>query len=180
MGIIFALCGLGKVAWAKGDYDLATTRFNESLMMLPEKAPNLAKFNALFGLGRVAQSRGDYAAARAYYGEVLGIYRQQTSHPFRWTSIRTFLAVVAYPLDALAILATVGHQMDYGACLFGAVEAIYPTLRYERSAVEWAEHDQTVTVVRAALGEKAFAAAWEKGQRMTVEEAIAYSLKELL
>jgi non-specific serine/threonine protein kinase len=180
MGIIFALCGLGKVAWAKGDYDLATTRYKESLMRLPEKAPKLAKFNALFGLGRVAQSRGDYAAARAYYVEVLGIYRQRTSHPFRWTSIRTFVAVVAYPLDTLAILATVQHQMDHAARMFGAVDVIYPALRYEMSAVERAEHDQAVTIVRAGLGEKAFAAAWEKGHRMTVYEAIAYSLKESL
>ena len=177
--IIFGLCGLGKVAWAKGDYDLARTRFKESLMLLPEKAPDLAKFNALFGLGRVAQSRGDYVEARAYYGEVFEIYRQRTSHPSRWTSIQTFMAVVAYPLDALAILATVQHQMDHAACLFGAVDAIYPALRYEMSAVERAEHDQTVSVVRATLGEKAFAAAWEKGHKMTVDEAIAYSFKEL-
>jgi predicted ATPase len=179
MGIISALYGLGKVAWAKGDYDLARTRFTESLMRLPEKAPNLAKFNALFGLGRVAQSRGDYVEARAYYSEVFGIYRQRTSDPFRWTSIRSFLAVVAYPLDALAILATVQHQMDYATCLFGAVDAIYPALRYERLAVESAAHDKAVATARAALGEKAFAAAWEKGQKMTSDEAIAYSFKEL-
>jgi predicted ATPase/tetratricopeptide (TPR) repeat protein len=179
MNISIALCGLGKLAWAKGDYDLATKRCQESLMVLPETAPNLAKFNALFGLGRVAQSRGDSSGARAYYDEVLRICRQRTTHPFHCTSIKTFNAVVAYPLDALAILATVQHQMDYSACLFGAVEAIYPALCYERPAVERAEHDKSVAVVRAALGEKAFAAAWERGQKMTVDEAIAYSFEEL-
>jgi predicted ATPase/tetratricopeptide (TPR) repeat protein len=179
-GIIFALCGLGKVAWAEGDYELARTRFKESLVKLPEKAPDLAKFNALFGLGRVAQSRGDYAASRAYYVEVLGIYRQRTSHLFRWTSIQTFMAVVAYPVDALAILATAQRQMDHAACLFGAVEAIYPALRYEMSAVERAEHDQAVNVARAALGEKAFAEAWDQGHRMTIDEIIAYACKDLL
>jgi tetratricopeptide (TPR) repeat protein len=179
MSIIIALCGLGKVAWAKGDYELATTRFKESLRRLPEKAPDLARFDALFGLGRVAQSSGDTVEARAYYHEVLGIYKQRTSHPLHGSRIKTFRAVVAYPLDALAILATVQHQMDYAACLFGAVDAMYPALRYERPAVERAEHDKSVAVVRAALGEKTFAAIWEKGQRMTVDEAIGYSFKEL-
>jgi tetratricopeptide (TPR) repeat protein len=177
--IVFALCGLGKVAWAKGDYDLATTKFKESLIRLPEKAPDLARFSALFGLGRVAQSRGDSAEARACYGEVLGIYRERTFHPFLWTSIRTFKAVVAYPVDALALLAAAQDQMEHAARLFGAVDAIYPALLYEMSAVERAEHDRAVTVARAALGEKAFAAAWEKGHNMTVDEVIAYSLQEL-
>jgi predicted ATPase len=179
MGQSIALCGLGKIAWIKGDYDLAAKRFQESLTRLPEKAPDLAKFHALYGLGRVAQSRGENVATRAYYGEVLGIYRQRTPHRFRWTSIRTFKAVVAYPLDALALLATAEQQMEHAARLFGAVEAIYPALRYEMSAAERAEHDQAVTVVRAALGERAFAAAWEKGHNMTLEETIAYGLQEL-
>jgi non-specific serine/threonine protein kinase len=178
MGKVIALCGLGKAAWVKGDYDLARKRFQDSLMMLPEKAPDLAKFNALYGLGRVAQSRGEYATARAYYTDVLGIYRQRTAHPFRWTSIKTFMAVVAFPLDALAVLAAAEHRMKQAACLFGAVDVMYPALRYEMSAAERAEHDRAVTAVRAALGEKKFAAAWKKGQAMSVDEAIAYSLED--
>jgi tetratricopeptide (TPR) repeat protein len=177
-GIIFGLGGLGKVAWSKRDYDLATTRFKESLLMLPEKAPDIAKFNAFVGLGRVAQSRGDIVEARAYYREVLGIYRQRTAHPSRWTSIKTRKALVAYPLDALAVLAAAQGQLEHAACLFGAVEAIYPALRYEMPAVERAERDQAVAAVRAALGKRAFAEAGEKGHRMTVDEAIAYALKE--
>jgi hypothetical protein len=37
---------------------------------------------------------------------------------------------------------------------------------------------EALTAAREALGDEAFAAAWAEGQRMTLEEAIAYALEE--
>jgi hypothetical protein len=38
--------------------------------------------------------------------------------------------------------------------------------------------DQAVAVARATLGEEAFAAAWEEGKKMTLDEVVAYALAE--
>jgi hypothetical protein len=41
-----------------------------------------------------------------------------------------------------------------------------------------AEHDRSVTAVRAALGQEAFAAAWAAGRAMTLEDAIRDALAQ--
>ena len=68
--------------------------------------------------------------------------------------------------------------MGRAARLFGAAESLYIPLRFEMSAKERAEHDQAVAAARAALGEEAFAAAWEEGKRMTLEQVVNYALDE--
>jgi len=71
------------------------------------------------------------------------------------------------------------NQPSRAAHLFGASEILYPPLRFEMSAKEREEHDQAVASARAALGEEAFAKAWEEGSKLTLNEAVAYALKEL-
>jgi hypothetical protein len=46
------------------------------------------------------------------------------------------------------------------------------------SAKERAEHDQAIVTARTALGEEAFAAAWEEGKKMTLDEVVEYALRE--
>jgi hypothetical protein len=48
------------------------------------------------------------------------------------------------------------------------------------SAVERAEHNRAVNAVRAWLGEDMFAAAWEKGHRMTVDEALQVVIQQII
>ncbi len=42
-----------------------------------------------------------------------------------------------------------------------------------------ADYDRIVATVRAQLGEEAFAAAWEAGRAMTLDDAIAEALRDL-
>jgi len=81
-------------------------------------------------------------------------------------------------LEGLAILASAQNQMERAARLIGAAETLYPPLRFEMSAKARVEHDQAVAAARAALGKEAFTAAWGKGKKMTLDQAIAYALKE--
>lgn len=55
---------------------------------------------------------------------------------------------------------------------------LFPPLRFEISAKERAEHDQAIAAARAALGEEKFKAAWEEGQKITLEQAVEYALQE--
>jgi hypothetical protein len=127
-------------------------------------------------LGRVAQSQNDYAAARTYYEEMLNIQRQRISYKWYW--LKSYACAIAYPLNAFAVLAIVQNQMERVSKLLSAAEALYPPLRFEMSAAERAEHDQAVVASRAALGKEAFMAAYEEGKKMSLDEAVAYALKE--
>jgi tetratricopeptide (TPR) repeat protein len=173
---IFASGGLGKVAWEQGDYELAAKRFEEELRMSREANLKHPTFHAYYGLGRVAQSQYDYTAARTYYEEMLNMWQQRINYKWYW--LKTYVCAVAYPLEALAVLAATQNQMERAAQLLSAAENLYVPLLFEMSAKERADHDQAVSTARAALGEEGFAKAWAEGQALTLEKAVAYALRE--
>ena len=137
-----------------------------------------AIFHSLYSLGHVAQSQGDHTRARACYLEALKLQKRRVSPLFNWVWLKTYSATVSYPLEGLAILASAQNQMGRAARLLSAAETLYTPLRFEMSARERAEHDQATAAARAALGEKAFAAAWEEGKVLTLEQATEYALQD--
>jgi predicted ATPase/class 3 adenylate cyclase/DNA-binding XRE family transcriptional regulator/Tfp pilus assembly protein PilF len=163
---------LGKVAWAQGNYEQAIKKFDEAMAISQEAGDQFGTVHALYGLGRVAQSQGDPISARALHTEGIILYREKRVLP-SWEIVGA-----AYHLEAFATLAVAQNQIQRSVRLFGAAESLSAGLRFEMSAKERAEHDQAVTVARAALGEEAFAAAWEEGKKMTLDEAVAYALEE--
>jgi hypothetical protein len=123
--------------------------------------------SALQGLGRVAQSQEDFIAARSFYSEAI-VLSQEISNSL----------TVAQNLSAFATLAAAQNKPELAARLVGAAEAQIPSIRFEMSAKERSEYDQAAAAARTALGEDAFAAAWEEGQKMTLDEAVSYALNE--
>jgi predicted ATPase len=159
---------LGRVAWAQGDYEDANQKFEAALTVsrATEYKPGIAF--SLYGVGRVAQSQQDYAKARLLYTEAIVIC-QERRDPF----------MAGFHLEAIATLAAAQKQMKRAARLFGAAETLFPSIRLELSAAERAEHDQAVAATRAALGEEGSTQVWEEGQKMTLDEAVAYAIESL-
>ena len=166
-----SLIGLGEVAWSQGDYEQATQKFEEALALSQQAEDKFGTVLPLYGLGRVAQSQGNYSLARALHTEGIMLYRERVVPSWEKKG-------AAYHLEALAILATTQKQLEQATQLFGASETLYPMLRFEMSARERAEHDQSISAARAELGEEAFTAAYEEGKKMTLDEAVAYALQE--
>jgi predicted ATPase/DNA-binding XRE family transcriptional regulator/Tfp pilus assembly protein PilF len=158
---------LGQLARTHGDYKLATKRFNEALIMSREAGYKFGISSALRGLGRVAQSQEDYIAARSFYSEAI-VLSQEISNSL----------TVALNLAAFATLAAAQNKPELTVRLVGAAEAQIPSIRFEMFTKERAEYDQAVAAARAALGEETFIVAWEDGQKMTLDEAVSYALKE--
>ena len=158
---------LGQLARSQGDYKLATERFNEALLMCREAGYKFGTASALRGLGRVAQFQEDYIAAGSFYSEAI-VLSQEINNSF----------TVTLNLSAIATLAAAQNKPHRIARLVGAAETQVPSIRLEMSKIERAEHDQAIASARAALGEDAFAAAWEEGQKMTLGQAVVYALEE--
>jgi hypothetical protein len=78
----------------------------------------------------------------------------------------------------LAAVACAQGQPERGAHLLGAVAALRAGLGLPVPPSERAAQEHAVAAAHAALGEDAFAAAWAKGQSMSLEHAIAYALGE--
>jgi predicted ATPase/DNA-binding CsgD family transcriptional regulator len=164
-----ALTFLGILAVRRGDYKTAASHFGESLTVSRETANpnNLAQ--ALRNLGVLALRQRDSRQAESCYRECLALSR----------GVRT-PGVIAECLEGLARAASLRAAHERAAVLFGAVDALLQTLGGHLPL--WAddsEHDAYVASPRAGLGEGAFAASWDRGRTMTLEQAVEYALASL-
>ena len=78
-------------------------------------------------------------------------------------------------LECLATLAGEGGSHREAARLFGAAAAIRQRMGAVRFKVWDADYEASVGVLRDALGDSEFEAAWAEGASMSIEEAIAYA-----
>ena len=166
------LCNLGLVALAQEDYQHALEKFEEALA-ISEKVGyhyyTMAK--AHYCMARAVQAQGDLVTARELVLKAIAIFQERSD-------LADAAEGVAQCLEACAILAIKENQMKRATCLFSVSEKLYPPLRFVMSAKQRGEHDQAITAAHATMGEETFAAAYEEGKKMTLDEAIAYALKE--
>lgn len=177
-----AISFLGWEAWALQDYDQAIRQCNKSLALARGLRPDLA-ITAQYILGRVALSRGEYSQAGAYLKELI-TWLNNKDEPFRINFIWSPYGFkgMNYPtyeaVNALGVLANAQHQVRRAAILFGAQAALCNWFTNSFSLAERNEYEQALASARAALGEEAFTAAWDAGQAMILEQAVAYALEE--
>ncbi len=78
-------------------------------------------------------------------------------------------------LECLARLAADNDSHPHAARLLGAAEAMRQRMEHPRFPMYRPDYDAALTVVREALGQAAFEAAWAEGAALSTEEAIAYA-----
>jgi predicted ATPase len=131
------------------------------MLALPgAQARTAARAQALHGAGLLASHQGDHRAARALLEESLAICRE--------------LGIKeggAKNLEGLAVVAVAQAQPERAARLFGVAEGLREAIGAPLPPAERAEHERSVAAVRTALGEAAFATAWEAGRARSLEEA---------
>jgi hypothetical protein len=137
----------------RGEYALAAAHLEEALRLEREAGYTDGVIQALGDLGNLARDQYDDARALALYREALALGR---GHP----GTRVVIEVV----EAVGIVAAAG-QAERAARLLGAARAQRDRLglRY-RAKEDLAALEHAVAATRAALGEEAFASAWEAGR----------------
>ncbi len=154
---------LGCILEAQGD--LAKARFHLAAAHAIDLEFGHRAGHAAWKLGDVLCMQGDYAAARTLLSESL-----QTA----WELGDKVLAM--YALEHLAWLAYSQGQSERAVRLYGAADALRATSGYTLSLMDQNKHDARRSVVRAALSEAAFAAAWERGRVTTLDQMVEYAL----
>jgi hypothetical protein len=122
--------------------------------------------NPQFELGRVARAQGDELEARRLLMESLAGYRDY------WSNKRE----VASCLEELAGLAAMNRQPAHAVRLFGAAQALRERANTPLPPVYQPGYERDVAAARTQLDAATFAAAWDAGRAMTVEQAIAEAL----
>ena len=167
-GILTArvLINLAVVARTLGDHALAAERLEEALRLERAAGHTDGMILALGDLGDLARDQGDYAGAVERYREALGM---------GWDN--PGVRVVIEVTEAVGIVAVAIGEAERGARLLGAADAHRERLHLRYRVQETvAALQQAVASARAALGEAAFASAWDAGRHLGPAEAVAEAL----
>jgi tetratricopeptide (TPR) repeat protein len=161
-GTAWALNCLGAVAAAQGDYITARSLYEQCLPMFKETGDQWSLVWVLLNLGDTVRLQGEPQAAEALYRGCLSL-----SHELGLN--RT----VAFSLEGLAEIAVAEGRAAPAARLFGAAEALRELLGAPLPPADRAGYERQVAVLRARLGEAAFAAEWNNGRALTWQQAAA-------
>ncbi len=199
--IAAALVLLGTIFSEKGELAEARSCFEESLALAEALGDSLRVTNALGSLGRLCNTEGDADAAEVFFERSLALSRQH-GYRNTIASLQCDLALVsirrkrvdraaALLSDALAIVEEIGSKSSGLEILRIAAALAATRSEWERAArchgASTAESlrqgfaanpsDTVVTpliaLARSTLGEAAYAAAENGGQKMPYEEAMA-------
>ncbi|HYB48335.1 MAG TPA: LuxR family transcriptional regulator, partial [Streptosporangiaceae bacterium] len=162
-GVAQVRYGMGTLARARGDTDMAVRHFEQALEIFRQlgASPEIAR--CLAGVGWVALTRGDLDAAQDRLAEGLRINQACGQR-----------LGIARGLEALAALAAARQQPEQAARLAGAACQLRESLGQPTGIGSRVE--EMLEFARDRLGATAAAALFAEGRDMTVEDAVAYAL----
>jgi predicted ATPase/DNA-binding XRE family transcriptional regulator/tetratricopeptide (TPR) repeat protein len=158
---------IGVVAYEQGDYARAYALGSQALSLIEEGGEMLRRYTQNLYLGRVTLTQQRTGVAEQHLMESLRIAREYGLRP-RHAVVQLAQAAAQW-----------GDTMRY-ARLMGIASQWFPG-NQPWGGVSKHEHDRCLSAVEEAqahLGEPAFAAAWAMGQAMTLDQAVAYALRE--
>jgi len=165
-GIALGLLDKGVIAQLQGEWEHAVALYAQSLALFREIASKNLIAEALHNLGSAVLHEGDARWAVVCFAEGLAVSREIGSRHR-----------VAINLAGMAGVATAQAHPERSARLFGAADALFDAMGMTVGLVNRREYDRNREIARAQLGDEAFAAAWEAGRTLSLEQAIALALE---
>jgi ATP/maltotriose-dependent transcriptional regulator MalT len=155
------LGALGSVVYRQhGNIDRAEMYFVEALEQFRQLDNAYGIGTTLSSLGRIARDRGDYGRAATLFAESLNLHWEDGD------KVR-----IAGCLNGLAIVAALSRQPERAARLFGVAEALREAIGAPVPR-HLGQYARALGMVRQALREHVFAAAWAAGQTLPLIDAV--------
>jgi predicted ATPase/Tfp pilus assembly protein PilF len=164
-GMAEGMANLGSLNYLRGDYAAARGFYEESLAIRRELGDRLGISTTLNSQAKVARREGDFATARALHRESLSIDYELGN--------RAYIAISLFDLGWVCVDK---EEMERAATLWGAAEALREAIGTVLSTMDRSEYERCLASIQAALGERAFAAAWSAGRMMPLMQAIEMGL----
>lgn len=162
------LMGLGGVAFVSGDVVEALRRFEETVALARASSDPVVWGAHLCYLSDTLVVQGEQARALALYREVM-------TQPSRYVDLRFVIRSVEGVARIVA-----PTDPTRAATLLGATRAARDRIAYTTVSVVVAvtyAPDSLIEGLRQLLGNPDFNAAWERGQRLTLDDAVALALE---
>jgi predicted ATPase len=161
----FGLNNYGEVARSQGDYEKAEEYYRRTEELYEQADAKGDQARLVHTFGYIAQHKGKYGEAHSLFLKSLNDFRELGNH-----------RGIAECLAGLAGLASEQGKHEWAAPLLGAAESQLKAFGGAWWPADRVEIDRAKDSIQSALGEK-FDELWVKGQSMSVEEAIAYSVR---
>jgi predicted ATPase len=165
-GIVSSLVLAGRVALSQGNVARAKSLAEQSLVHTRELGMPDGLAESLLLLARVATVQGDHVAACARFEQCLAIVKEANDK-----------GDIALYLVWLAEVIAAQGELVWAARLWGAAEVLREVIGAPIPPVERAAYEQAAAAARSQLSEEAFAAAWQEGRTMQLEQIIDNLLK---
>jgi predicted ATPase/DNA-binding SARP family transcriptional activator len=163
-----ALTNLGIVAAKQKDFSGAHAAFDESLATARRLGDQWRTALILSCLGNLALDEGDLPDARIRIAEALVLQRDVGDRSGIASSL---LGMAGHALDA-------GLPAGRAARLLGAAERLHEEIGGAVAPALRVGIEKRTAAIRAALSEKAMAAAWAAGRAMSLADAVTFALQE--
>lgn len=156
-----ALMQKGNLLCALGDYNGSATAFHESLDAYRHSGFKIFSSWSILGLAHCSREQHDYEQSQQYYSSAISEGRK--------TGERVIVS--------LGLLGIAGIDMHYGrferaARLLGRIDATVKELGYSFWLADRKLHNDVTSELHSKLPETQFAAAYEYGSKITLEDAI--------
>jgi tetratricopeptide (TPR) repeat protein len=156
------LSNLGEIAQRQGDLDRAMTLYAEALPLFQELGDRRNIAATLGTIGEVELARGNVTGGRVLLADSLTMFNEVGDKE-----------EIARRLEVLAGFAVDQEQAEVAASLLGGAAALRDQIGAPLATVYRADYERWVATTRKALGELAFAATWEAGKALPIDQAIA-------
>jgi predicted ATPase len=156
---------LGCLAWARAAYDDARRFYERAAALFEAAGDKFGRARVLIGLADATWRLQDFDRARALLQECLTIWRALGQEPGVTLSLAEF-----------ASLAVAEGQPERAARLFGAAGDVFEQVGFLFSGANGLEFARSIAAARSHMEETAWICAWQEGEAMSREQAIAYAL----
>lgn len=162
------LNSLGFISLQRRDYERSQRLFEQSLEINQKTGNRVGTASVLNSLGWCSLLQGDFSRAKSSNSAGLLLLKQSNNDKY----------VASYLIDVGLLLGVDGHPEKF-ARLLGLAEGLFPDILRTSIPFTRFETERYIKAAQAALGENVYADAYRAGQQMTLDEAVAFALKEL-
>jgi ATP/maltotriose-dependent transcriptional regulator MalT len=164
---VYAKTAKSWTALMRGDYEQARTLLQEMVTHAQELGNRMEYLWSRVRLGYVALREGNLTEAQRLFAESTRDFQKNEQH-----------SGIVFALEGIASLYVAINKPDFAARLIGWADATREKIDDTRPPIEQADVDKIIAACLAKMCEVAFSDAYDEGQKMTLDEAVAYALDE--
>ncbi len=201
------LADMGNLELLSGNLETAQKLLNEAVQLNRQLNNKATSMGNLTGLSHIESMQGNFEKGRAFLEEGISI-AEELGNRMHYLWARAHLGYlsllegkisqardilvettqefhsdqseigVAFTLEGLASLCVAVHKPEQAARLIGWANTTREKVSDPRPPLEQADVDKTIAECLAKMGEVAFSDAYETGQKLTLDEAVALALSK--